>query len=229
MKTTAKLLSFLILLGFVLNGCATSPEHALEVLQYSANSWKQIISWDLEESVRFLSFTSDNKGIWLKSNVDKDRIGLVRLDLGTGRENLIYQHPGVDLEHVSISYLTKEPVFAASFPDYQKLHFYDKKVEALSESFRTRQPVNLSLTSSNNSETLFTVAAYTDKDGEHFLFNRYTRQKELFSRHPISVYHDALGGMEPISFQSRDGQALHGYLTRPTGTSGRMLPTVLIG
>lgn len=204
-----------------------NEERILEVLQYSSNSWKQIISWDLEESVQFLSFTSDNKGMWLKSNVARDRIGLVRLDLETGKQSLIYEDPRVDLELVSISYLTKEPMFAASFPDYPKLHFFDKEVEELAEPFLTRQPVNLYLTSSNNSETIFTVAAYTDKGGEYFLFNRNTRQKELLNRHPISVYHDALADMEPISFQSRDGLTLHGYLTRPTGTNGRMLPTVI--
>jgi len=204
-----------------------NEERILEILQKRANSWQQMISWDMEESVQFLSFTSDNKGMWLLSNRKQDRIGLVRLDLETGKEKLIYQDPAVDLELVSISYLTKEPVLAATFPDYQKLHFFDKEVEALSEPFRTRQPVNLSLTSSNNNETVFTVAAYTDKGGEYFLFNRNTRQKELLSRHPISVYHDALAGMEPISFQSRDGLTLHGYLTRPAGTAGRILPTVL--
>ena len=204
-----------------------NDQRSLEVLQGPATSWKQLISWDLEESVGFLSFTSDNKGVWLKSNRGKDRIGLVRLDLETGEEDLVYEHPQVDLGQVSISYLTKEPIFAACYPDYQKLHFFDSEVKKLSEPFRTQQPVNLYLTSSDNDETVLTVAAYTDKGGEYYLFNRNTRQKELLSRHPITVYRDSLASMKPVSFQSRDGLTLHGYLTRPAGTSGKMLPTVL--
>ena len=53
---------------------------------------------------------------------DKSVDDLYRLNLNTGEQDLLAQ----------------------------KLRFFNKEVEALSEPFRTRQPVNLSLTSSNN-------------------------------------------------------------------------------
>ena len=49
-----------------------NEERILEVLQKPADSWQQMIAWDMEESVRFLSFTSDNKGMWLLSNRKHD-------------------------------------------------------------------------------------------------------------------------------------------------------------
>lgn len=83
-----------------------------------------MIIWGLEESVDFLGFTPDKSGMWLKSNRGRDRIGLVRLNLETGDEILVYEDPKVNLAWAVISYLTKEPLLAASYPNYQKVHFF---------------------------------------------------------------------------------------------------------
>lgn len=205
----------------------TTEKRMLEVFYHPHNTWKKIITWGLEDSVGFLGFTPDNKGMWMKSNRGRDRIGLVRLDLETGKETLIYEDPKVDLGPVIVSYLTKKPLIAISYPDYPTYHLFDSRLEPDFNLFKKQEPVGLYIISSDNQERLLTIAVYTDKGADYYLFDRETREKVLLNRNPIAAYSDSLSTVQPISFKSRDGLTLNGYLTLPKGSSGKKLPMVL--
>ncbi|MCP5055063.1 MAG: hypothetical protein GY940_48305, partial [bacterium] len=64
---------------------------SLEVRYHPDNTWKPLIKWGLEESAWFLSFTADNRNMWMLSNRGRDRLSLVQMDLETGNEKLIYE------------------------------------------------------------------------------------------------------------------------------------------
>ena len=200
---------------------------SLEVRYHPDNTWKPLIKWGLEESAWFLSFTADNRNMWMLSNRGRDRLSLVQMDLETGNEKLIYEDPQVDLSYILISYLTKKPLLAASFPNYQKLHFFDSEVESDANRLLEKKPMGLRVGSADYNERLLTVSAYTDKGSEYYLFNRDTRERVLLHRNPISKYNDYLSTVKPVSFPSRDGLTLHGYLTLPKTTTGGRLPMVL--
>src|SRR5207244_3540923 len=61
-------------------------------------------------------------------------------------------------------------------------------------------------------------------------FYTYEREnktgKLLFSQQP-KLEGLSLAKMEPVSFKSRDGKTVHGYLTLPVGIEGKNLPMVL--
>ena len=192
------------------------------------NTWKALMSLDLEDSLWILRFTAEGDAVWALSNRGRDRISLVRLDLANGDEKLVYEDPHVDLSGVFISYHTKEPLVAIAFPNFQKLHFFDPEIEEDARIFLDQAHVALDLNSADYEERLLTVAAYTDKGYEYYLFNRDTRQKVLLHRNPVSKYEDSLTSVQPVSFKSRDGLTIHAYLTLPQGTPGRELPMVLL-
>ena len=201
---------------------------SLEIFQTPQNTWKALITLDLEIYLRVLSFTDDGQSVWALSNRGRDRISLVHMDLATGKEKLVHEDPMVDLSTAFISYKTKKPMLAVAFPDYQKLHFFDPQVREDARIFLDQQPLGLNLNSIDYDERLLTVSTYTEKSSEYYLFNRDTRQKKLLHRNPISKYQDSLSTVKPISFKSRDGLTIHGYLTLPKGTSGNGLPMVLL-
>lgn len=200
------------------------------VLEFSLplqNTWEKIITWNLGDTVSVLGFTHDKKGMWMTSNRGLDRVALVLLDIKTGKENLIYEDSQVDIQTVQTSYLTKKPLLALSNPDYPKLHFFDSKLKAELNDFQQQGKVGLNIMSVDNQERLLTLSVYTDKGVDYYLFNRDNRKKVLLGRHAISPYAQFLSRMQPISFKSRDGLTLNGYLTLPKGTSGKKLPIVL--
>ena len=199
-----------------------------ETFNAPKNTWKALMSLDLEDSLWILRFTAEGDTVWALSNRGRDRISLVRMDLASGDEKLVYEDPQVDLSGVFISYHTKEPLVAIAFPNYQKLHFFNPEIEEDARIFLDQDHVALNLNSADYEERLLTVAAYTDKDYEYYLFNRDTRQKVLLHRNPVSKYQDSLTSVQPVSFKSRDGLTIHAYLTLPQGTPGRGLPMVLL-
>jgi dipeptidyl aminopeptidase/acylaminoacyl peptidase len=199
-----------------------------EIFNASENTWKALMSLDLEDSLWILRLTAEGDAVWALSNRGRDRVSLVRMDLATGEEKLVYEDPQVDLSGAFISYHAKEPLVAISFPNYQKLHFFDPEIEEDARIFLDQDRVALDLGSADYGERLFTVTTYTDKSSEYYLFNRDTRQKILLHRNPISKYQDSLATVKPVSFKSRDGLTIHGYLTLPKGTPGKRLPMVLL-
>jgi dipeptidyl aminopeptidase/acylaminoacyl peptidase len=205
----------------------TKEISSLEILKPSENTWKALIALDLEDFLQVLSFTADRQVVWALSNRGRDRISLVLMDFATGKEELVYEDPHVDLSAAIISYQTKKPLLAVAFPDYQKLHFFDPQAEEDARIFLDQLPLTLYLNSADYEERLFTITTYTDKSNEYYLLDRDTRQKILLHRNPILKYQHSLSTVKPISFKSRDGLTIRGYLTLPKGTLGKGLPMVL--
>jgi len=193
----------------------------------SDNSWTPIMNWKMDEDVLFYGFTPDDKGMWLLSNKGRDKKSLVRLNLETKEEILIYSDPLVDVGFVLISEITKMPLVAGSNPDYEKLHFFDQELKKDFESFIPKK-AGISLSGADNSETIIALSVYTDKRIDFYTYNRNTKKKELQSSLPISEYEDQLSSVEPISFTARDGMVIPGYITIPKGTFQKNLPTVLL-
>ena len=200
----------------------------LELKDEGRDSWTELMSCPHAESVSFLSLTPDNKRMWFLSNRGRDRVGLVSLDIQSGRETLVYQDPEIDLAKAWISRVTDEPAMAFSFPDYPKVHFLDKTLEQELGQFLEPGPAGLRIVSTDDQERMLVLQVYTDQGYSYYLFNRDTGKKELLAEYPLKAYAQAMSTMQPISFQARDGMTLHGYLTVPRGTSGKGLPMVLL-
>ncbi|MCP4752002.1 MAG: S9 family peptidase [Proteobacteria bacterium] len=196
-------------------------------IRTSKNDWAPVLSWKLDEHVSILGFTPDGNGVWLLSNRGRDRKSLMRLNLETKEEILVYEDPRTDLQGVFISNITKKPLLADSYPDYQKLHFFDPELASHIETFQQGNAA-IGLTSVDNSETIFALNVVTDKRVDFYLYNRDTREKLLLASHPMSKWENRLSTIRPISFKARDGLTIPGYLTIPKGTSGKNLPTVLL-
>ncbi len=201
---------------------------ALELLHPQHQTWNALITWDFNDSVRILGFTPDDRGMWLLSNRGRERVNLVRLDLKSGKEVLIYADQKVDVAGVVLSDLTKEPIWAFSGPDYPKTHFFDSKLKAVFEDLQQKEPIGLSIKSMDHQERQFTYSLYNDKGIAHYLLDRETGEKKFLGEAPIAEYAGSLTTVQTVSLKSRDGLDLHGYLSLPRGTSGKHLPMVLL-
>ena len=206
----------------------TDNTRIFEILERSGNIWKALMTLGLEDALWVLSFTADGDAVWALSNRGRDRISLVRMDFATGEETLIYADPQVDLSGTIISYLTKEPLVAIAYPDYQKLHFFDPQIEEDALMILDQHPIALGINSADYDERMLTVSTSTDKGYAYYLFNTDTHEKVLLHRNPISKYEESLTTMKPVVFKSRDGLTLQGYLTLPKGPPGKGLPMVLL-
>lgn len=193
----------------------------------SDQQWRPFIRWSLKESVSFKNFTPDDNGMWLLSNRNRDKIALVRLDLTTGEEIVVYEDPIVDLQFVMISHLTRKPILVGSHPNHPHYYFFDRELEADLKQVVKKQPAGFSFQSMDYQERKLPFTVYTDKGLDYLMLDRNTHQKISLGQHWIKPYAHSLSDMQPINFQARDGMTLYGYLTLPKGTHGQKLPMVL--
>ena len=86
----------------------------------------------------------------------------------------------------------------------------------------------MSLASIDKAELQYIVRVYSDRSlGSYYLYNSST--KALTQLAELSPWLDAnaLAPMRPVTYQSRDGLAINGYLTLPKGHTGGPLPVVI--
>ena len=191
-------------------------ERRLEVLR--DGGWVELQRLDLEEfNVQMLGVASDDRALWLLSSRGRDRLSLVRVDIATAAESLVFEDPELDLEWALVSERTREPLAVVTSPGRQAIHFFDQTLEADLGLLQRETPTGLRILSFDDDERLVTVEVFNEKGSEHYLVDRGTMERRLLGRHQIVQFVHALGTTEPITLAARDDLRLHGYLTRPPG------------
>jgi dipeptidyl aminopeptidase/acylaminoacyl peptidase len=204
----------------------TAPgQSRLEVIRH--DQWAPVTTLGLEDAFRIHGYTADG-GMWVTSNRGRDRVALARLDLATAQERVVWEHPTVDVERVVMSERDGAPLLVAAFPDHQHLHVFDHALAERLRALVARAPASVSVLSMDRSEQRLTVQVAGDRGVEYHLLDRATGATTRLGRHPIHAHAGALAAMQPVSFPSRDGLPLRGYLTRPAGAAAGRLPMVLL-
>lgn len=193
-----------------------------------AETLQEVISWDSEETVRVIDVAPDRRTLHLLSNRNRDRIALMRLDLVTGRETLLYEDPEVDVEHVLVSRISHAPLLAYSVPGYPRLHVFDARMRADLDRFFPERPTRVWVVSADDNEQKVTIKQDSDGGTKYFLLDRGTGEKTLLGEGPNSRRAALIADTRPIALRSRDGLALRGYLTTPKGSAAARLPMVLL-
>src|SRR5437763_2897726 len=154
-------------------------------------------------------------------------MALERLDLRNGKEDLLYEHPNVDiaggrvLEGGALS-------FVWSSPGFQEWRFYDAFLQADLTPYLTRERSNLHLLSEDRQRRWMTFSVGSERGEETtYLVDRGPHEVKVLAESPLAAYHDQLAPMEPVSFAARDGLTVHGLLTVPLGATGPR-PMVLL-
>jgi dipeptidyl aminopeptidase/acylaminoacyl peptidase len=85
------------------------------------------------------------------------------------------------------------------------------------------------ITSTTHDFRLSVVGVIDDnRTPEYYLHDAQTNQLRLLFDSRPWVDDTKLGTTEPVAIKTRDGLTLHGYLTLPTGSSGKNLPLVIV-
>jgi dipeptidyl aminopeptidase/acylaminoacyl peptidase len=200
----------------------------LEFLNADTHAWRSIYQWDRFDAVSPLALTANKQEVWMVSNRGRDFRALVKLNLATGVETVVYQHPVVDVSELLFSQRTQEPVMVYVQPDYPQLKLLDRGLEADLATFVPASPHGLRVTSMDDQDRRLTVEVYTSTGKQFYLFDRMSKQKTLLGESASMKYAESLAPVKPVEFKSRDGLTLHGYLTLPKGAAPVNLPTVLL-
>lgn len=175
------------------------------------------------------AFTPDGRRLWVGSAKGSDLTRLVELDPADGSERVIDGDERADLSGPVINGRTGELLGAVYLRDRLVMHAFDERLAADWEVLRGLHPGDPHITGQDADETAMIVAFNDDRDpGATYLYDRETRTARFLYRPRPWLDPEVLAPMRPVTVTSRDGLALHSYLTLPVGVEPRGLPAVLV-
>jgi dipeptidyl aminopeptidase/acylaminoacyl peptidase len=199
----------------------------LELPEVEAGRWTVLTRWSQDDNVRVLKFNRDGDAIHMLSNRGRDKVALVRLDIATAQEILVYAHPEVDVSFAQIDRRSLEPALAYSHPDFPQVEALDPSLRDALETFRKEGPAGIYVNSTDDAQQLVTLDVNDDHEVAFYLYDRRSGETTLLGKSASHTFAGALATMRPIRFKARDGLSLQGYLTLPVTTS-RPLPMVML-
>ena len=212
---------------------AASSEGLNSLLKYRSGAtgeFKTIVTTDYKSEVQPLFFTFDDKKFYALSNRGRDKKALVIIDPAKpDDEDVVFQHPEVDLGGAGYSRLRKVLTQA----DYETAktghHFFDAATEALYQRIQAKLPgYEITLQSQTLNEDRFIVAAGNDRTpGARYVYDAKTdRLAKLADINPWIPEFGA-ATMKPIVYTSRDGLKINAYLTLPAGREPKGLACIV--
>ncbi len=192
--------------------------------------FKPIITTDYKTEVDIATFTADNKKLYAISNRGRDKKALVLIDPAKpDAEELVFDHPEVDLASVVWSRLRKKLTEANYVTARNERKFFDAATEARYKRIEAKVPgMEVVLQSATRAEDKFIVAAFNDRTpGTRYIYDaKSDTLGKLAEINPLIPAAD-MAPSKPIAYQSRDGLTIHGYLTLPVGREPSGLPCIV--
>ncbi len=194
------------------------------------DAFKPILTTNFKESVAPLFFTFDNKRLYVASNRGRDKLGIFEFDPVTAKEGkLIGEHADVDVDGLNFSRKRKVLTTLTYTTWKSERKFLDKESEAMFKAVQAKLPgYEIAFSSANKAEDKFIVATYNDKTrGKRYIYDKASGKLDFLADISPWLPESELADMKPVSYQSRDGLTINGYLTLPKGVSPKNLPVVV--
>jgi dipeptidyl aminopeptidase/acylaminoacyl peptidase len=191
--------------------------------------WRELLSVPSDDGITtdVVGFSADGKSLLLTSSAGAQTARLVRLDVVTGTVQVLAADPAADVSDVHVDPDTREPQIVTVLKGRSEYIVLDESVAADLAAIRAVHPGDPRLVGADDADALWLVG-FTNDAGPvpYYAYERATRTARFLFEHQPELSRYELAGMEPFSFQTRDGLTVHGYLTFPAGQRDG-LPTVL--
>lgn len=196
--------------------------------------FRPVLTTNFKETVSFVSFTPDNKMVYALTNIGRDKTALVLMDPATCEEKeVLYTNDKYDIAGVGYSEAKKKLVSVSCIGHKGNIrHFFDSDEEAIRARLEERlKGYDIGTTSEDRSENIRMIYAGSDRTyGTYYLYNVKEDQLTKVADLAPWIKEEEMSPMHPITYTSRDGLTIEGYLTLPKGftpETARNLPVVV--
>jgi len=189
-----------------------------------------VLTTDFRQTVSPAFFTFDNKQLYVLSNRGRDKTAFVILDPTNGKESKpLFEHPEVDLNGVDYSRKRKVITYAGFETAKAQRHFFDKATQARYARLEKLLPgFEVDIQAQDLAEETCIVAAYSDRTpGARYIYHAKTNKLAKLGDILPEVDAADMAPMKPVTYTSRDGLTIHGYLTLPVGREAKNLPVIV--
>lgn len=179
-----------------------------------------------------LGFSADNAIAYLQVEHDSGPDSIVALDVASGQRTEVLRDDDTDPAEVLYRPGTAVPVGAIFHDGKPRMAFFDPQSAdarlylSLQAAFGGLFP---RITSSTADGSLNLVGTYSDRNpGDFYLFDAKAKSAQHLLSRREWIDPEQMAAMQPVSFRSRDGLSIKGYLTLPPGSDGRRMPMVVM-
>jgi len=195
-----------------------------------SESFKTILTTDFKVRVDPLFFTFDNKNLYVASNRNRDKSAIYTFDITeTQEKELIFENDQVDVSGLMYSKKRKVLTGVSYTVAKREIFFFDDWRKDIQNKLERKFPgYEVGITSFSKDEKNAVVVTYSDKSrGTYYSYD--VEKNEINELAKISPWlnEDHMAEMKPITYTSRDGLTIPGYLTLPVGSDGKNLPFVV--
>jgi len=213
-------------------GAATSDGVNTSLLYRATeeDEFKTVITTNFREAVEPLFFTFDNKRMYVNSNVGRDKKAIVEFDLATAKEGkVLFEHPDADAAGMGFSRERKVLTEINYVTAKRERKVLDDRQAALYRALEAKLPgYEITLQSHTKDENRWIVAASNDRtEGARYLFDTKTGALSKLAVINAAIIESQMAFMKPVTYKSRDGLTINGYLTLPAGLEAKNLPVVI--
>ncbi len=207
-----------------------SPDGGIEIRVRNdlKSPWHTLVKWGSEDGLGGIqAFSPDNKSVWVSSSLGANADRLSEYLLATGKSRVIAEDPQYDAGEAMINPKTNvlEAVpFTRARKEWQVI---EKTLQADFDALRKVRNGDFSVVSRDlDDKTWVVVFDLDDAPVSYYLYDRASKIATLLFTNRPALEKYKLAKMQPVSFKSRDGLTLYGYLTLPPA-GGKNLPMVM--
>ena len=219
-----------------------TPDGDLQLSRWDGAALHPIATFDGSDypvGIHPMVVTPDGTGLWMGSSHGTDRTRVVRVDLTTGEQTEVDSHPQFDLDpRASVSPMMPPPLIqdrrtgdllgVRYLGERQVIHALDPRFADVLAHLEKLSDGDIGRLSSDDDGRRWVVGFNDDHDpGATYLYDHSTGASWLLFRPLPHLDPEQLAPMRPVTITSRDGLALHSYLTLPVGVEAKGLPLVL--
>lgn len=183
---------------------------------------------DFEDNLNPVFISKDGKDLITYDSRGANTTRLVTIDLKTKEMKMIYSDEGYDVSSFILHPDTYEIQAVAVMRDRVAWEFFDQEIKEEFDFLEKLSEGELVLASRSDDDQTWVILFHQDDESAiYYLYDRKTKQSEkLFEQRPeLSEY--CLAPMESVTFTSRDGLKIEGYITFPPDLERKNLPLVL--
>jgi len=197
-----------------------------------ADEFTEVMTTNFRDTFSPVFFDFDNGDVvYAMSDLGRDKLAIVKYDLAKKEElEEIYINENYDVG--GLNYSTARKVITSTSYQGQKMqrHFFDEETKSMFAFFESNLGADKEfyVTSSNKAEDQFLVYVGNDLTrGSYYHYDKNAASLKHMADLSPWINPDHMAPMEPISYKSRDGLTIHGYLTLPLGVEAKNLPVVI--
>ena len=194
--------------------------------------WQTIASFQYNDdnNVTPLAFDYDNKMLFVSTNRGHDTAAIYRFDPTTSEfGELLFHNGAVDPSGLMMSDKRKKVIGVTYFDNRPRYRFFSEVDKAMYDALQAQFPdkvVSVSSRSDDENVNLVTVSSDTFP-GAFYLYNIEKGEMNFLAQRSEWLDPQEMSEMRAVSFKSRDGLTINGYLTVPKNSEGKNLPLIV--